>query len=106
VREKLNKSYPTKKKYYDKKESDRTFKRCDIVYLHDPASKPHMSKKFNAIWVGPYRVKSRKSVLNYLIANQQRKEQVVHINRLKKANNPGIWQRKEKRRRPGRKPSQ
>jgi hypothetical protein len=65
-----------------------------------------MPKKFRTIWDGPYRVKSRKSTLNYLIENQHGKEQVVHINRLKKANNPGIWERKEQKRRVEKKPRQ
>jgi hypothetical protein len=90
VRENRNKSYQTNKKYYDRKAKDRTFKTGDIVYLYNPAKNSHMPKKFRTIWDGPYKVKSRKITLNYLIENEQGKEQLVHINRLKKTNNPGI----------------
>jgi hypothetical protein len=64
------------------------------VYLFKPARNSQLSRKFRAVWTGPYRITRRAGPLNYRIENQERKEQVIHMNRLKLANNPGIWERK------------
>jgi hypothetical protein len=83
---------------------DRTFGEGDIVYLFNPARKSQLSRKFRAVWTGPYRITRRTEPLNYQIESQKGVEQVIHVNRLKLANNPGIWERKIKRKTPRRNP--
>jgi len=66
--------------------------------LFNPVKKPGQSSKFWSPWTGPWKVTARLSKLNYRIVNPQGKEFVVHVNRLKRAYNPGIWKAKEKKR--------
>jgi hypothetical protein len=53
---------------------------------------------------GPYGITGRTGPLNYRIESKEGKEQVIHVNRLKLANSPGIWDRKIKRKSPRRNP--
>jgi transposase InsO family protein len=92
----LRKSYDKNKKYYDRNASVRDFDEGDVVYLHNPRGNPKLSRKFRMIWTGPFRVQRRTGQLNYAIESPDGKEQVVHINRLKQANDPGIWERKRR----------
>ena len=62
-----------------------------MVYLYNPAMKPGRSRKFYRPWAGPFKVTKRISELNYEIIDQKGKKQVVHINRLKIAENPELW---------------
>jgi hypothetical protein len=50
-----------------------------------------LSAKFRKPWIGPFKVVTKRSRLNYVIRSQQGKEN-VHINRLKKAYGPVNWQ--------------
>jgi hypothetical protein len=45
-------------------------------------------------WQGPYKVTARLSKINYRVVNQQGKEFVVHLNRMKRAFKQGIWKEK------------
>jgi hypothetical protein len=92
------------KKYYDRNTSVRDFKEGDVVYLHNPRGTPKLSRKFRMIWAGPFSVRRRTGQLNYAIESPDGKEQVVHVNRLKKANNPGIWEKKARTPRSKREP--
>jgi len=67
-----------------------------LVYLYNPAMKPGRSRKFYRPWAGPFKVTKRISGLNYEIIDQKGKKQVVHINRLKIADNPELWKPKTK----------
>jgi hypothetical protein len=49
-------------------------------------------------WQGPYKVTARLLKLNYRVVNQQGKEFVVHLNRMKRAFKQGIWKAKERER--------
>jgi hypothetical protein len=68
------------------------------VYLYNPTRKPGQSSKFFSVWQGPYKVTTRLSKLNYRVENQQGKEFVVHINRMKQAFKQRIWKSKERER--------
>jgi hypothetical protein len=85
VQERARKSHATNKRYYDRKAKLREFAKGDIVYVYSPAIKVGVSSKFRRSWTGPYRVIARKSQLAYAILNQQGKDFVVHVNRMKKA---------------------
>ena len=87
----------TNKEYFDRKAKERNFE-DETVYLFNPAKKPGQSSKFWSVWVGPCKAVARLSKLNYRIVNLQGKEFVVHVNRLKRAYNQGIWRTKEKKR--------
>jgi hypothetical protein len=66
------------------------------VYLFSPAKKRGQCSKFLTPWAGPYKVVARLSKLDYHVMNLQAKEFVVHIKRLKRAYNQGIWKAKGK----------
>jgi hypothetical protein len=65
-----------------------------IVYLHNPARKPGVSNKYTPVWQGPFSVVARVGEVDYKIEDLKGKQSVVHINRLKVANNPSIWKPK------------
>jgi hypothetical protein len=46
---------------------------------------------------GPFRIVAQVSKLNYRIENPQGKKFCVNVNRLKKTNNAGVWQAKQRR---------
>jgi hypothetical protein len=82
----------TNKKYYDRTAKHREFAVGEYVYLYNPAVKVGLPAKFRKPWIGPFKVVNKRSRLNYVIRSQQGKENVVHINRLKKAYGPINWQ--------------
>jgi hypothetical protein len=98
VRANNRKLQDTNKRYYDQKSKERSFQPGEIVYLFNPARKPGQSSKFFFAWEGPYKVTARLSKLNYRVVNQQGKEFVVHLNRMKRAFEQGIWKVKERER--------
>jgi hypothetical protein len=83
VRENSRRSHVTNEQYYNRNAKEISFQRRDIVYLYNPTRKPGQSSKFFSIWQGPYKVIARLTKLNYHVQNQQGKEFVVHINRMK-----------------------
>jgi hypothetical protein len=110
VRENNRKAHDTNKRYYDQRAKERQFRPGEIVYLFNPARKPGQSSKFFFAWQGPYKVTARLSKLNYRVVNQQGKEFVVHLHRMKKAFKQGIWKGKNweryDRKQRGRQPEQ
>jgi hypothetical protein len=94
VQERARKSHATNKRYYDRKARLRQFAPGDIVYLYSPAIKVGVSSKFRRSWTGPYRVTARVSQLTYAVIDQQGKESVIHVNRMKKAYDPSIWEKR------------
>ena len=71
------------KKYYDRNTKLQKFYPGDLVYLLDPIAKRRVARKFAAKWQGPYLVVERRSQLTYKILNDNGRELVVHVNRLK-----------------------
>ena len=49
---------------------------------------------FHPKWSGPYKIVTKISELNYKIAGQDGKTQIVHVNRLKAAHDPSVWKLK------------
>jgi hypothetical protein len=97
VRQNIDKSYQSNKRHYDRKAKERTFSAGDVVYLFCPATKPGQCRKFQKKWAGPFRIVTQVSKLNYRIESPQGKQFCVHVNRLKKANNEGVWEAKQRR---------
>jgi hypothetical protein len=94
VRQNLRKSRARNKRLYDRAAKPRVMKKDQIVYLHNPARKPGVSNKFIPVWQGPYSVVERVGEVDYRIVDMKGKQSVVHVNRLKAANNPSIWKPK------------
>jgi hypothetical protein len=63
----------------------RSFANGNYVYLHNPAWKLGLKRKFQKYRVGPSKVTAKFSELNYEILGKNDRRQVVHINRLKAA---------------------
>jgi transposase InsO family protein len=91
VRKANRQSHLNNKRLYDRKAKLRIFEIRDIVYLYNPAVKVGQCRKFRKVWSGPFQITAKISDLNYEIVSQDQKRQVVHVNRLKKAHDPGIW---------------
>ena len=89
-------SHRNNKKLYDRKAKLRNFQIGELVYLFNPAMKPGRSRKFYRPWTGPFKITRKISELNYEIVDLKDKKQVVHINRLKTADNPELWNPKTK----------
>jgi hypothetical protein len=96
VQEIARKSHATNKRYYDRKSSLRESARGDNVCVYGPEIKVDGLSKCRRKWTGPYCVIARKSQPTYAFVNQQGKEFVLHVNRMKKAYDPSIWKEKEK----------
>jgi len=79
------KSRQNNKRYYDRRARPRSSTNGDYVYLHNPARKPGLSRKFHKYWIGPYKITAKISKLNYEILGKNDRRQVVPINRLKPA---------------------
>jgi len=97
------KSHQNNKRLYDRKAKLRKFQVTDMVYLYHPARKPGLTKKFHLPWTGPFQITKKISDLNFEIADQNGKRQVVHVNRLKKAYSFDSWKSKQNQR-PAKKP--
>jgi hypothetical protein len=98
VQENNRRSHATNKQYYDRRAKERSFQVGDVIYLYNPTRKVGQSSKFFSPWQGPYRVVARLSELNYRVQNQQGREFVVHVNRMKRAFKQGIWKAKSRER--------
>ena len=103
VRERIQKSHARNKRYYDKTAKERVIVVGDIVYLHDPARRPNLFKKWANPWRGPFKVTQQVGKLDFRIIDTKGKETVVHVNRLKVARSPAIWQPETAETRPIRK---
>jgi hypothetical protein len=91
------KSHQRNKRLYDRKAKLRKFQVKDLVYLYNPAIKPGLTKKLHFPWSGPFEITRKISDLNYEIADQNGKKQIVHVNRLKRAHNFKSWKTKPNR---------
>jgi hypothetical protein len=92
---KANKSsHHHNKQLYDRKAKIRSFEVNDLVYLYTPVTKPGLSRKFKKTWSGPLKVTKKISELNYELEDQRNRKRVVHINRMKKAHNQELCDRK------------
>ena len=88
------KSHSKNKRLYDRKAKMREFRVKDLVYLYYPARKPGLTKKFHLPWSGPFQITRKISDLNYEIADQDNKTQIVHSNRLKLCYDSKLWKQK------------
>jgi len=91
------KSHQRNKRYYDRKAKPRQFTVNELVYLHNPATKPGLTRKFSKSWQGPYKVTKKLSDLNYEIIDQYGKKHIVHVNRLKRTYSSEQWMPKSER---------
>jgi hypothetical protein len=66
-----------------RRKGDRNFQVRNFVYFYNPAIKPGLTKKFQFPWSGPFEITRMISDLNYEVADQNVKRQIVHVNRLK-----------------------
>jgi len=92
------KSHQNNKRLYDRRAKVRNFKENDLVYLYNPAKQPGLTQKFHKPWAGPLKVIKKISDLNYKIVDQNNKQQLVHVNRVKRAYNSEVWKPKFERR--------
>jgi hypothetical protein len=88
------KSHYYNKRLYDRKAKLRKFQVKDLVYLYYPARKPDLTKKFYSPWSGPFVITRKISELNYEIADQNNRKQIVHWNHLKRCYNSELWKPK------------
>jgi hypothetical protein len=66
-----------------RRKGDSKFQVKDFVYLYNPALKLGLTKKFHFPWSGPFEITRKISDLNYEVADQNGKRQIVHVNRIK-----------------------
>lgn len=72
------------KDQYDKRAKEGRYEIGDQVYLHNPAIKTGLTRKFTKQWIGPFRITDQLSNELYEIKNQLEKEsRIIHFNRLK-----------------------
>ena len=90
-------SHRNNKQQYDRKAKLRNFQVGELAYLYNPAMKPGRSRKFYRPWTGPFKITKKISDLNYEITDPKDKKQVVHVNRLKLAENSELWKPKTRK---------
>jgi hypothetical protein len=91
-------------RYYEQSAKARTLKQGDIVYVHNPSSKPGESSNLTPVSTDPCRIRKSFGHLNFCVEDTRGKETFIHINRLKLANDPSIWRPKREAPRPCRRP--
>jgi len=94
ARENARRSHATNKRYYERRERERTFSVGDFISLNNSAIKAVLSSKFRRPWSGPWLIMAQKSRLNYALRNAKGKELMVHVNRMKEAHQPQLWKEK------------
>ncbi|XP_038045162.1 uncharacterized protein LOC119719738 [Patiria miniata] len=93
ARECLGKSARRQKKNYDRKASEHGLREGQLVWLHNPAKKRHMSPKLQLRWEGPWLI--LKKLLDVTVRIQPKqggKPKVVHVDRLKPCVSPNKWE--------------
>jgi len=88
------KSHQNNKRLYDRRAKFRNFKENDLVDLYNPSQKSGLTRNFHKPWADPFKVIKKISDLNYKILDQNNKQQVVHVNRIKIAYNSEVWKPK------------
>ena len=84
TRRKIRESAERQEAYYDRKTKPVTLKVGDLVLLHTPVIKPHVSRKHNQLWDGPHRIIEQLGPVDFSIRQiYTRKIQNVNVNRLK-----------------------
>ena len=78
-------SHQKAKRYYDEHTKLEHFSKGDLVYLYDPIYKRGKARKFAYKYKGPYEVKQKISPLVYKIQTSEGTDVIVHVNRLKRA---------------------
>ena len=82
-------SHETAKQYYDRKARLEQFRRGDLVYVYDPVRKRGKARKFSYQYKGPYEIEEKISPLIYKVRLEDGTSAILHINRLKKAEQAG-----------------
>jgi hypothetical protein len=78
-------AHATGKRYYDRGAREKNFPVGGYVYLYSPAVKRGLFSKFKKPWSGPWLITAQKYRLNYVLENEQDKEVIVHVTRMKAA---------------------
>jgi transposase InsO family protein len=94
IRRANRKSHKNNERLYNRSAKQRSFEPGDLVYLYNPAVRPGLSMKFHHCWSGPCRITAKDSDFNYKIMDQKNKQQLVHVNRLKRACSSDAWKPK------------
>jgi transposase InsO family protein len=82
------------KRLYDHKAKVRKFQVKDLEVLCYPARNPGLTKKFYSPWSDLFVITRKISEFNYVIADQNNRRQIVHVNRLKRCYNSELWKTK------------
>jgi len=90
------KSHQNNKRLYDRKAKPRELEIQDLVYLYNPALKPHFTRKFAKLWSGPCQVTNKISELKLEITDLCGKPLAVDVNRHRKAYSSELWKFKLK----------
>jgi len=82
-------SHETAKRYYDRKARLEQFRKGDLAYVYDPVHKRGKARKFSYQYKGPYEIEEKISPLIYKVRLEDGTSAILHINRLKKAEQAG-----------------
>jgi transposase InsO family protein len=89
VRSQLGKCAMRRKRYYDMRVRDATFKSGDWVWLFHPRRFARISPKWQRMYTGPYLVLHQIGPVNYRVQKSRRsKPVVVHVDKLKLCTGP------------------
>lgn len=84
TRHNIRKNTETSERYYNKKSKPVDMKIGDLVLLHTPVIKAHVTRKFGQLWDGPYRIIEQKGPVDFTIRHvYSKKIQIVNVNRIK-----------------------
>lgn len=86
VRKEHEKSLVKRQQCYDKaknRDIREEYKIGDLVYWKKPVAKKGRSPKLSPIWQGPFTIKNKLSLYNYVLTDEDNSVVTVHINNLK-----------------------
>lgn len=88
AKKRISKAQSIQKTYYDKKSKDISFAPNDLVMVLKPRRLTGRSLKLCRLYKGPYKILNSISKVNYLVqrlsASGRAKNEIVHVNKLKK----------------------
>ena len=91
ARRHLNTSGRSMKARYDDQAREAVFEAGDRVWLHNPRRKKGLSPKLQSPWEGPYDVIEALSDVTYRIRHGTKRSRVVHVDRLWKYREEGVF---------------
>lgn len=71
---------------FNQSRQEVTFSEGELVLVWTPRCAVGLAKKLAPLWRGPYLVKERKSPVTYRVGNEDAKDMIVHVNRMKRFN--------------------